>query len=73
MKFQRGETAYVSVDRREYKGNDQVHIRLFSNYKNDTFYPTKKGVTINPEEIPLLIEELTRLHEEYQSEEKEVA
>lgn len=69
LQIKRGKTAFVQVDRHEYNGRDQVHIRLWSNYEQiGKYVPTKKGVALNPEDLDALIKELQRIRDEYEAE-----
>lgn len=53
--------AYIA----EYKGKKYLHIREWYEDKNDgTFKPSPKGITLNPEEIQILIDALTEIRDE---------
>lgn len=61
-KSQRSE---IRVSAKVYEGKPFVDVRLWAlNPDQDGLVPTKKGITVNPNQIPQLIELLQRAQEE---------
>jgi hypothetical protein len=46
-----------------YRGKVRAHVRIFTTGDNDTMHPTKKGITVNVNDVPKLAKAVTALVE----------
>lgn len=53
--IQKGETEKIVVGMNEYKGFKYVDIRLYFQDEEGNWHPTKKGITISPGKVEVLI------------------
>ena len=59
-KFEKNSMEEIRVELSEYKGQTYLNIRAWIENDNNEFVPTKKGLTINVELFPELLEALKK-------------
>ena len=59
-KFEKNSIEEIRVELSEYKGQTYLNVRAWVKGDNGEFLPTRKGITLNIELIPDLIEALKK-------------
>jgi len=63
--IERNKTEKIKVETREYKGKDFLSARIFYHADSGEWLPTKKGITIKPDQVKELIELLQKAPGEF--------
>lgn len=62
MQIDKNSREVIRVEKTEYMGKEYASVRVWAKtYNNEEFIPTKKGLTVQPEIIPSLVEALQSL------------
>ena len=63
---ERGETEQLRVQHSRYRGERYVDVRVWWRTGAGAWAPSRKGVTLRPDQIPAVIDALQRAHAEVQ-------
>ena len=61
--IERSETETLRIENSNYKGRDFVSVRIYYLADNGEWRPTKKGITVKPDQIDELIDFLKQAKE----------
>lgn len=59
--IERNETEILRIEKKEFKGNDYIDLRIYYMGDDKEYKPTKKGVTVKPDKLDELINILKSL------------